>query len=130
MPISQPILPSIMISTDDERRLSLLAKANMTQFPRVAHFLAHEIDRANIVPEQPKGVVRMGSQVVYRDEGSGRIREVTLVYPHQADINLNRISVLTPVGAALIGLAEGQSIEFPTPTPEKRSLTVLAVRPD
>ena len=58
----------------------------------------------------------MGSQVVYRDEGTGRIREVALVYPHEADINLNRISVLTPVGAALIGLAEGQSIEFRTPT--------------
>jgi regulator of nucleoside diphosphate kinase len=72
----------------------------------------------------------MGSQVVYRDEETGRIREVTLVYPHQADINLNRISVLTPVGAALIGLAEGQSIEFRTPTPERRSLTVLVVRPD
>ena len=38
MPIPQPILPTIMISTDDERRLSLLARASMTQFPRVAHF--------------------------------------------------------------------------------------------
>jgi len=129
MPIRQPLLPSIMISTDDERRLSLLAKASMTQFPRVAHFLEHEIHRATIVPE-PKGVVRMGSQVVYRDETTGRIREVTLVYPHEADINLKRISVLTPVGAALIGMGEGQSIEFQTPVREKRSLTVLAVRPD
>ena len=130
MPFRQPILPSIMISADDERRLSLLAKASMTQFPRVAHFLAQEVDRATIVPEQPKGIVRMGSQVVYRDEGTGRIRDVTLVFPHEADINLNRISVLTPVGAALIGLAEGQSIEFQTPTREKRSLTVLVVRSD
>src|SRR5690349_595335 len=130
MPIRQPLLPSLMISADDERRLSLLAKASMTQFPRVAHFLAQEVDRATVVPEQPKGIVRMGSQVVYRDEGTGRIRDVTLVFPHEADINLNRISVLTPVGAALIGLAEGQSIEFQTPTREKRSLTVLVVRPE
>jgi regulator of nucleoside diphosphate kinase len=130
MPIRQPILPSLMISADDARRLSLLAKASMTQFPRVAHFLAQEVNRATIVPEQPKGIVRMGSQVVYRDEGTGRIRDVTLVFPHEADINLNRISVLTPVGAALIGLAKGQNIEFQTPTHEKRSLTVLVVRPD
>jgi regulator of nucleoside diphosphate kinase len=52
---------------------------------------------------------------------------VTLVYPHEADIDLNRISVLTPVGAVLIGLSVGQTIEFQTPTREKRSLTVLDV---
>jgi regulator of nucleoside diphosphate kinase len=122
-------LPPITITRDDVRRLSLLANSSMTRFPRVAHFLAREIDRANVVPGQVElpGVVRMGSRVTYRDEKTGRVREVTLVYPHEADIDLNWISVLAPVGAALIGLSAGQTIEFQTPTREKRSLTVLGV---
>lgn len=122
-------LPSILITTADMHRLSLLANSNMTRFPRVAHFLAREIERANVVPGEVDlpNVVRMGSRVTYRDEKTGRIREVRVVYPHEADIELNRISVLTPVGAALIGLSVGQMIEFQTPTRDQRSLTVLAV---
>jgi regulator of nucleoside diphosphate kinase len=125
----QTKLPSIIITTDDMRRLNLLANSNMTRFPRVAHFLAREIERANVVPGEVDlpNVVRMGSWVTYRDEKTGRVREVTVVYPHEANIDLNRISVLTPVGAALIGLSIGQTIEFQTPTRDKRSLTVLAI---
>jgi regulator of nucleoside diphosphate kinase len=52
---------------------------------------------------------------------------VTLVYPHEADLDAGRISVLTPVGAALIGLSVGQSIEWQSPTGGWRSLTVLRV---
>jgi regulator of nucleoside diphosphate kinase len=126
---AQSQLPPIIITMGDMHRLSLIANSSMTRFPRVAHFLARELDRASVVPEQPglRGVVRMGSQMAYRDDVTGRIREVTLVYPHEADIDLNRISVLTPVGAALIGLSVGQTIEFQTPTRDTRSLTVLAV---
>ena len=122
--------PLILITTDDVNRLTLLANASMTRFPRVAHFLAHEIDRAHVVPGRAdlQGVVRMGSRLTYRDETTGRIRDVTLVYPHEADIDQNRISVLTPIGAALIGLSVGQSMEFQTPKREKRSLTVLDVQ--
>jgi regulator of nucleoside diphosphate kinase len=50
-----------------------------------------------------------------------------LVYPHGAQIALSRLSVLTPVGAALIGLSVGQTIEFQTPAHQTRSLTVLGV---
>lgn len=64
----------------------------------------------------------MSSQVRYRDEKAGRIRDVTLVYPHEADIDLNRISVLSPVVAALIGLSVGQTIDFQTPDRERRLL--------
>ena len=124
--------PLILITTDDVNCLTLLANASMTRFPRVADFLAREIDRANVVPGQVdlRGVVRMGSRVTYRDETTGRVREVTLVYPHEADIDQNRISVLTPIGAALIGLSIGQSIKFETPKLEMRSLTVLDVQTD
>ena len=60
-------------------------------------------------------------------EGSGQAKHVTLVYPTAADVAAGRISVLTPVGAALIGLSAGQSMAFETPSGEPRSLTVLEV---
>ncbi len=121
-------LPPITISVDDARQLSQLANSSMARLPRASYFLATELDRANVVPEQPaQDVVRMGSRLKYRDDWTGRERDVTLVYPQEADIHLNRISVLAPVGAALIGLSLGQTIEFQTPGGEKRSLTVLDV---
>ena len=127
----QSQLPPITISADDALQLTQLANSSMARFPRSAYFLASELDRANVVSERPaRDVVRMGSRVKYRDEWTGRVREVTLVYPDEADINFNRISVLAPVGAALIGLSLGQTIEFQTPGAEKRSLTILDVSND
>jgi regulator of nucleoside diphosphate kinase len=124
-------LPPIHVTGDEMRRLRTLANSSMELFPRVAHFLARELDRASVVQDDSDlpGVVRMGSQVSYRDEKTGEAREVVLVYPHEADISQRRISVLTPVGAALIGLSVGQAIEFQTPGHVTRKLTVLAVSP-
>ena len=124
----QTTLPPIKITEDESRRLSSLANSTMDLFPRVAQFLAREVERATVAQEDDlRGVVRMGSKVTYRDDGSGASREIVLVYPHEANIELNRISILTPVGAALIGLSEGQRIEFETPDKRTRGLTVLAV---
>jgi regulator of nucleoside diphosphate kinase len=122
-------LPPIKLTADELQRLNALADSSMELFPRVAHFLAREMERAQIVAGDAdlRGVVRMGSHVSYRDDSTGEAREVELVYPHQANIELNRISVLTPVGAALIGLSVGQRIEFQTPGHQTRSLAVLAV---
>jgi regulator of nucleoside diphosphate kinase len=122
-------LPPIVIARGEAGRLSALANSSMALFPRVARFLARETERAKVVADDfdLHGVVRMGSQVRYRDEGTGDIRDVVLVYPHEADITLRRISVLTPVGAALIGLSVGQAIEFQTPGHQTRSLTILGV---
>jgi len=90
----------------------------------VAHFLAHEIERATVVADNCDlpGVVRMGSQVRYCDDKTGETRDVVLVYPHEADITLKRVSVLTPVGAALIGLSVGQAIEFSNAGPQQAIL--------
>jgi regulator of nucleoside diphosphate kinase len=125
-------LPSILIRTEEMRRLSLLADSGKTLLPCVAHSLACKIDRANVVPDNADlpGVVRMGSRVKYRDEGTSEGREVVLVYPHQADISRGRISVLTPVGVALIGLTVGQTMECRTPSDQLRALTVLGVSSD
>ncbi|KYK47108.1 MULTISPECIES: nucleoside diphosphate kinase regulator [Bradyrhizobium] len=124
----KPALPPIKIAEDESRRLGSLANSTMDLFPRVAQFLARELERATVTEENDlRGVVRMGSEVTYRDDETGASRKIALVYPHEADIELSRISILTPVGAALIGLSVGQSIEFETPDKRTRGLTVLAV---
>ena len=123
------VLPPITVKEDEARRLNALARSSAMLFPRVAHFLAQEIERASVVTDNSdlRGVVRMGSQVRYSDDKTGEVRDVVLVYPHEADITLKRVSVLTPVGAALIGLSVGQAIEFRTPGDNKRCVTVLGV---
>ncbi|UPJ93848.1 nucleoside diphosphate kinase regulator [Bradyrhizobium sp. 172] len=124
----QSALPPIKITEDESRRLSSLANSSMDLFPRVAHFLAREMERATVTDENNlRGVIRMGSKVTYRDDETGASREIVLVYPHEANIELSRISILTPVGAALIGLSPGQRIDFETPHKRTRGLTVLAV---
>ncbi|TGN84364.1 nucleoside diphosphate kinase regulator [Bradyrhizobium yuanmingense] len=124
----QSALPPIKIADEESRRLNSLANSTMDLFPRVAQFLARELERATIAQESDlSGVVRMGSRVIYRDDGTGSSREIVLVYPHEANLELNQISILTPVGAALIGLSVGQRIEFETPDKRTRGLTVLAV---
>jgi regulator of nucleoside diphosphate kinase len=122
-------LPPITVMENEARRLSALASSGAVLFPRVAHFLAREMERATVAADHSnmRNVVRMGSQVRYCDDKTGVVRDVVLVYPHEADITLRRVSVLTPVGAALIGLSVGQAIEFQTPGHNKRSLTVLGV---
>ena len=122
-------LPPIAIRRSDAARLRILADAAMILFPTTADFLAGEIERANICPdEQPMtNIVAMDSRVTFRDDVTGQTRTATLVYPDRADVSAGRISVLTPIGAALIGLSPGQSIEFRSPTGGLRALTVVAV---
>jgi regulator of nucleoside diphosphate kinase len=119
----------ITITRPDYLRLLDLAWAARAQSPAVGEFLLEEVERARIVEpkDMPSKVVTMGALVGFRDDTTGAERTVSLVYPGEQDIELGRISVLTPVGAALIGLSEGQSITWRTPTGEERSLTVLSV---
>ena len=123
-------LPNIVLTTDDSERLRRLADAASEKFPRTAEFLAREVDRATVVDEHgaSSNLVAMGTQVVYRDDDTGKTRSVILVYPDEANLDEGKISVLTPIGAALIGLSVNQSIEFETPTGATRSLTVMSVR--
>jgi regulator of nucleoside diphosphate kinase len=123
----QTPLPPITLNAADFERLQRLAHAAADRFPRTADFPAREIARAKVVDDAPPGVVTMGSEVEFRDDATGKVRRVTLAYPDAADIDAGRISVLTPIGAALIGLSAGQSIEWQTPAGGWRSLTVLGV---
>lgn len=127
---SQTQRPPIKIRQADLERLAQLAEAATATSPATAEFLAGEIERATVVPDTAPltGIVTMESEVVFRDDATGVQKQVTLVYPKAADIEAGRISVLTPIGAALIGLSAGQAISFATPSGERRSLTVLEVR--
>ena len=78
--------------------------------------------------QQMQHIVCMNSEVELRDDPTGKIQKVTLVYPEEADISKRKISVLTPVGTALIGLRDGDSIIWETPNGESRQLTVLSVQ--
>jgi regulator of nucleoside diphosphate kinase len=69
----------------------------------------------------------MGCEVEFRDESNGRVRKVTLVDPSDADIEQGKVSVLTPVGTALIGLQTGASITWETRTGQLKRLTVMNV---
>jgi regulator of nucleoside diphosphate kinase len=122
--------PPIVLSADDYERLSGLAYVAMNRMPSLAAALTEELERARVLPKgsQPQHIVCMNSEVEFRNESSGRIQKVTLVYPGEADISEGKVSVLTPVGTALIGLRAGQSITWETPTGEVRQLTVLEVR--
>lgn len=120
--------PTIVLSAEDYGRLSALAHAARKRMPALAEELADEIGRARVLAkgQHPQHIVCMNSEVEFRDDTTGRIQRVTLVYPEEADISQRKISVLTPVGTALIGLRDGQSIAWETPSGEPRQLTVLS----
>lgn len=121
--------PRIAVREKDFQRLSNLAEVAVTVMPEVAHFLEHELSRARIVSGNAASlrVVGMGSKVKYLDESTGREHLVTLVYPAESDIERGLISVLTPIGAALLGLSQGQSIHWTTRSGEAKQLTVTSI---
>jgi regulator of nucleoside diphosphate kinase len=122
--------PEITLGDQEHHKLVSLALAGGGYDAADADWLLHELDRARLVPDDtvPPDVVRIGSTVRYRTR-SGEERSVELVLPKDADIALDRISVLTPVGAALIGLRIGQSITWLARDGHKQVLTVLWVVP-
>ena len=120
-------LPDIVVGDSDHARLTSLANAALETVPETAEELLSELDRARIVADEsvPGDVVRMGSVVEFRT-GAERKR-VSLVFPPDADIAAGKVSVLTPVGAALIGLAKGESITWTARDGTSHELTILSV---
>lgn len=120
--------PPIVLCESDVERLSTLALA-MEGASKAAGLLLDEIERADVRPDAslPADVVRMHSTVAFQDDTHGAARTVQLVYPHEADIAAGKISVLTPVGAGLIGLSPGQSIVWPDRDGRERPLRILSV---
>jgi regulator of nucleoside diphosphate kinase len=121
--------PKIVLAADCLDKLEALAEGLIQRNPDLADRLLGEIGRARIVPAEklPSNVVAIGRAVTYRDETTGQEKTVTPVFPQDADIARGRISILTPIGVALIGLAEGASLHWDTRDGERRLLTVLRV---
>lgn len=121
--------PAIFIAAADYDRLTAMAESVARREPETAAFLLSELERASIeAPPVNNPVVTMGSHVRFRDDTSGRVLDAQLVYPDRADPGAHRISILTPVGAALIGLSEGQAMQWRGRGGKDKSLTVLKVR--
>jgi regulator of nucleoside diphosphate kinase len=109
--------PNITVTSRDLERLEhLLTNTPAKNLPGVDS-LMHELERADVAePSQiPKGLVTMNSTVRFVEEGSGKTHQLTLVYPHEIDGASDKVSILAPVGSALLGLSEGQVIEWSRP---------------
>lgn len=119
--------PLILGQSDYQRLLQLIANTKSGS----AEALEEELGRATVVDTQslPSDVVRMNSTVTFLDENSNQESTIALVYPHEADIAVGKVSILAPVGIALIGLRPGQNILWPMPGGREKSLRVVAVEP-
>jgi len=122
-------LPPITIGSRDLARLeALLDTPALRQLP-AAKALATEINRAHVLPPESLAadVVTMNSTVTCLDEVSGEQHRITLVYPQDADVATQRVSVLAPVGSALLGLSVGQCIDWTAPGGRRLRVRVKSV---
>lgn len=122
-----PTRPPVFVSADEYDRLLNLAYAAQDREPG-ADTLIEELARAHVAPttDTPQGVVRMHDRVTFTYDGTP-YRGFQLVYPHEADINAQRISVLTHVGAMLLGLRAGETIAWRGGDGRNHELDVEAV---
>jgi len=110
-------------------RLKNIGELFLEITPETAEFLLEELSRADILQSDdlPSNVVNIGSTVTYRDDTSGDAHTFVLVWPVEADIKKDKVSIMTPIGAALIGLTEGDGISWLTNKNDIKHLTVLKV---
>lgn len=122
--------PAITIGQSEHARLTRMAEGLVMRSPDIADQLLQELERARIVADASlrPDVVRMGSSLRYVAD-TGEERTVSLVYPVDANIEAGRISILTPIGTALLGLSSGQSIEWEARDGRTHRLTVEEVAP-
>lgn len=115
----------IFITDDDFEKLTRLLEGTRRRNPldreHVEH-LADELDRAHVVPveEIPSGVVRIGSHVAVRDLDTGATIVFTVVFPADANVDQGKLSVLAPLGTAVLGYREGDLIEWRVPGRTRR----------
>lgn len=120
--------PAIVMTRSEHARLWGLAETFSARNAALAEKLFAELDRADIVPDGEIGgdVVRMGSTLRFAAD-TGDDKTVTLVFPGDADISTGKVSILTPIGTALIGLSVGQSIEWAARDGSTHRLTIESV---
>lgn len=124
--------PQIHLLASESDLVADLALRLEHQQPAVAAMLLGEIDRAELYePETlPEDAIRLGSDVDFVDEKTCQLRKVRLVLPALANIAEGRISILTPMGAALYGLRTGDSIDWPDLDGKSRKIRIARVLQD
>ena len=120
--------PLHLLASESDLVAGLALQAEHRQ-PVVAAMLLEEIERAELheADTLPEDAVMLGSEVSFVDERSKRMRIVTLVLPVDANIAEGRISILTPMGAALYGLRAGDAIDWPDIDGKARQITIRRV---
>jgi regulator of nucleoside diphosphate kinase len=118
--------PPLLLSRLDCDRLEALLESQPGVDTRE---LAAELARASIVEprDMPADVITMNSTARFRDEESGEERDITLVYPRDAGQRPDAVSILAPVGSALLGLRVGDAIQWPMPGGRNARLQVLSI---
>ncbi|HMA11257.1 MAG TPA: nucleoside diphosphate kinase regulator [Steroidobacteraceae bacterium] len=127
--MSHAALPPITVSSLDFDRLEALLQQPRWQGQPMARALEAELSRAEVrAPQQiSPDVVTMNSTVTCVEELGGQHHKLTLCYPDDADSAQGRVSVLAPVGAGLLGLSVGQSIDWSIPGARPLRLRVAAI---
>ncbi|GHD45084.1 regulator of nucleoside diphosphate kinase [Marinobacter persicus] len=121
-------LPFIVVAEEDYNRLTALIE-RMEGTSDVIDGLEEELSRADLKPsrEMPENVVTMNSRVRFLDEDANQEHEMTLVYPHEVGEASDRVSILAPAGAAMLGLGIGDRIEWPMKGRKPIHLKVVGV---
>ena len=117
-----------LLASESDQVANLALKIEHRQ-PVVAAMLLEEIERAELYDagSLPDDAVMLGSEVDFVDDNTSQMRKVKLVLPADANIAEGRISILTPMGAALYGLRAGRSIEWPDLYGDERRITIVRV---
>ena len=121
--------PNITVSSLDLERIEALLEQPQYRNGPGIDALRRELSRANVLDpgEMPGDIVTMNSIAQVTDEADGEIRELTLVYPREADSSSNKISVFAPVGMAMLGLRVGQVIDWKVPGGRELRLRITAI---
>ena len=122
----------LVLTTEDHKLLTSFLNGvwGKTAFDRKnAEDLKAELKKAKIVNKDnfPIDVVRLNSRVTIKAEDKNELMEIMLVTPDKANIKEKRISVLAPIGTALIGFRQGQKVKWQVPA-GKRTFTILEVK--
>lgn len=127
--MSDPTPPPLLLSRLDVERIEALLEQPLAQGIDTTALEA-ELERAEVVEpaQMPADVITMNSTARFLDETSGEEHEMTLVYPRDADGSPHKVSILAPVGSALLGLRVGDSIEWHVPGGRTIRLRALSIR--
>ena len=122
--------PEINVTRWDLGRLDHLLGSHSSGRPsRVIEFLVRKLMAANVVRDAdiPPLTVTMGSRVEYHGDDEAAHSIATVVHPNDLDFYDDAISILSPIGAVLLGLSEGQSMTYREPTGGPRTITVRKI---